>query len=69
MFTDKSSYLAGEAVNIYVKAEAIDPNHEIDELINTLHHLRENGLIYIDLVNVNDEPQLVWKPLTPEKID
>ena len=41
----------------------------IDELINTLHHLRENGLIDIDLVNVDDEPQLVWKPLTPEKID
>ena len=29
IFTDKSSYLVGEAVNIYVKAEAIDPNQTI----------------------------------------
>jgi hypothetical protein len=29
IFTDKSEYLAGEAVNIYVKAEAIDPNQTI----------------------------------------
>ena len=29
IFTDKNEYLAGEAVNIYVKAEAIDPNQTI----------------------------------------
>lgn len=29
IFTDKSEYLTGEAVNIYVKAEAIDPNQTI----------------------------------------
>ena len=29
IFTDKNSYLAGEAVNIYVKAEAIDPDQTI----------------------------------------
>jgi hypothetical protein len=29
VFTDKSEYLTGEAVNIYVKAEAIDPNQTI----------------------------------------
>ena len=29
IFTDKSEYLAGEAVNIYVKAEAIDPGQTI----------------------------------------
>jgi hypothetical protein len=29
VFTDKSEYLSGEAVNIYVKAEAIDPNQTI----------------------------------------
>jgi len=29
VFTDKSEYVTGEAVNIYVKAEAIDPNQTI----------------------------------------
>lgn len=29
VFTDKNEYLAGEAVNIYVKAEAIDPDQTI----------------------------------------
>ncbi len=29
VFTDKSEYLTGEAVNIYVKAETIDPNQTI----------------------------------------
>jgi len=29
VFTDKEDYLVGEAVNIYVKAEAIDPNQTI----------------------------------------
>jgi hypothetical protein len=29
VYTDKTEYLAGEAVNIYVKAEAIDPNQTI----------------------------------------
>jgi hypothetical protein len=29
VYTDKQSYLVGEAVNIYVKAEAIDPNQTI----------------------------------------
>jgi hypothetical protein len=29
IYTDKSEYLTGEAVNIYVKAEAIDPNQTI----------------------------------------
>ena len=29
VFTDKSEYLTGEAVNIYVKAESIDPNQTI----------------------------------------
>jgi len=34
---------------------------EIDQLINTLHHLQENELIKIDMVRINDNPQLVWK--------
>jgi hypothetical protein len=29
VYTDKQEYLIGEAVNIYVKAEAIDPNETI----------------------------------------
>jgi hypothetical protein len=29
VYTDKEEYLAGEAVNIYVKANAIDPNETI----------------------------------------
>lgn len=29
IFTDKEEYLVGEAVSIYVKAEAIDPNESI----------------------------------------
>ena len=29
IFTDKSEYMAGEAVNIYVQAEAIDPDETI----------------------------------------
>jgi hypothetical protein len=29
VYTDKQEYLVGEAVNIYVKAEAIDPNQTI----------------------------------------
>jgi hypothetical protein len=29
VYTDKNEYLTGEAVNIYVKAEAIDPNQNI----------------------------------------
>lgn len=29
IFTDKSQYLSGEAVNVYVKAEAIDPDETI----------------------------------------
>lgn len=34
---------------------------DLDELVNLLKHLRENGLAEIDIINVNDEPQLVWK--------
>jgi len=29
VYTDKQDYLVGEAVNVYVKAEAIDPNQTI----------------------------------------
>jgi exosortase len=35
---------------------------ELDELIRMLTHLQENGLLEINIVNINDEPQLVWKP-------
>lgn len=35
---------------------------EPDELIRMLNHLQENGLVEIEIVNINDKPQLVWKP-------
>lgn len=35
---------------------------EPDDLIRMLNHLQENGLVEIDIVNINDKPQLVWKP-------
>jgi len=33
---------------------------ELDGLTNLLHHLRENGLIEMRIVSINDEPQIVW---------
>ena len=33
-----------------------------DELIRMLNHLQENGLVEIDIANIKDNPQLVWKP-------
>jgi len=33
-----------------------------DELIYMLKHLQENGLVEMDIANINDKPQLVWKP-------
>jgi len=35
---------------------------ESDELIRMLNHLQENGLVEIDIVNIRDNPQFVWKP-------
>lgn len=35
---------------------------DLDELVRMLSHLQENGLLEIDIVNIKDEPQLVWKP-------
>jgi len=35
---------------------------ESDELIHMLNHLQENGLVEIDIANIKDNPQLVWKP-------
>ncbi len=35
---------------------------ESEELIRMLKHLQENGLVEIDIITKNDEPQLVWKP-------
>jgi len=35
---------------------------DLDELIRMLSYLQENRLLEIDVVNINDEPQLVWKP-------
>ncbi|MGQ9460589.1 MAG: exosortase/archaeosortase family protein [Candidatus Bathyarchaeaceae archaeon] len=34
---------------------------ESDELIHMLNHLQENGLVEIDIANLGDNPQLVWK--------
>jgi exosortase len=35
---------------------------ESNELIRMLNHLQENGLVKIDIANIKDNPQLVWKP-------
>jgi exosortase len=35
---------------------------ETDELNHMLKHLQENGLVELAIININDEPQLVWKP-------
>jgi len=35
---------------------------ESDELIHMLNHLQENGLVEIDIANIRDNPQLIWKP-------
>ena len=35
---------------------------DLDELVRMLKHLQENGLLEIGIVNIKDEPQLVWKP-------
>lgn len=34
---------------------------DLEALVRMLNHLQENGLAEIDIVNINDEPQLVWK--------
>jgi len=35
---------------------------ETDELNHMLKHLQENGLVEIDIVNLNEKSHLVWKP-------
>ena len=35
---------------------------ESDELSRMLNHLQENGLVEIDIINIKDKPQLIWKP-------
>lgn len=42
--------------------QATSKSLEVDELSRMLNHLRENGLVELDIVNRNDKPQLVWKP-------
>lgn len=42
--------------------KATSKSLEVDELSRMLNHLRENGLVELDIVNRNDKPQLVWKP-------
>ena len=35
---------------------------DLDELVKLLKHFRENGLAEVDIISVDDEPQLIWKP-------
>ena len=42
--------------------QATGKSPESDELIHMLNHLQENGLVEIDIANLGDNPQLVWKP-------
>ncbi|MGD2066540.1 MAG: hypothetical protein PVI43_05160 [Candidatus Bathyarchaeota archaeon] len=46
----------------YAIEQATGKRPTTDKLINTLYHLRENGLIEMDIIEVNDDIQLVWKP-------
>jgi len=35
---------------------------ESGELIRMLDNLKETGLVEMDIANIKDNPQLVWKP-------
>lgn len=35
---------------------------EINKLNRMLDYLQENGLLGIDIININDESYLVWRP-------
>jgi hypothetical protein len=32
------------------------------DLLGTLENLRENGILQLDVINIQDQPKLVWKP-------
>jgi len=42
--------------------QATGKSPESDELIRMLKHLKEHGLVEIDIANIEDNPQLIWKP-------
>lgn len=44
--------------------KATRKNVDFGELVSKLEHLQENGLLEKDIVNINNEPQLVWKPIS-----
>lgn len=51
--------------NIAVALEkANGKNVDLGELTRMLEHLQENGLIERDIVNIKNESQLVWKPIS-----
>jgi exosortase len=50
--------------NIAIALEKVTgKNVDLGELTSMLEHLQENGLIEKNIVCVNNEPQLVWKPI------